>query len=50
VPAATLASFSPLIMTRADRCDRRPVIPLGAARILTLLTRILPKNLAALET
>jgi AcrR family transcriptional regulator len=51
-PAATLASFSQLMMTLIAAAVRHAITQDAkeAARILTLFKRMLPKNLAALET
>ena len=51
-PAAALASFSQLIMTLIAAAVRHAIAlePKEAARFLALFKRMLPKNLAALET
>ena len=51
-PAAALASFSQLIMTLIAAAVRHAITqePKEAARFLTLFKRMLPKNLAALDS
>jgi AcrR family transcriptional regulator len=51
-PAAALASFSQLIMTMIAAAVRHAITqePKEAARFLTLFKRMLPKNLAALDS
>ena len=51
-PAAALASFSQLIMTLIAAAVRHAIAlePKEAARLLTLFKRMLPKNLAALDS